>query len=122
MLIRIEPKVYFANERTFLKWLEFSVMLSAIALGMLNFQHHTDKVGVVTSTIFTFASLFAIAYSGALYIWRALKLRERSSSNVYFDSFGPSFLCFAILAATVINFAMRLVETQVSRTARGVLN
>ena len=122
VLIRIEPKVYFANERTFLKWLEFSVMLSAIALGMLNFQHHTDKVGVVTSTIFTFASLFAIAYSGALYIWRALKLRERSSSNVYFDSFGPSFLCFAILAATVINFVMRLVETQVSRTARGVLN
>ncbi|WFD35260.1 vacuolar transporter chaperone [Malassezia cuniculi] len=122
VLIRIEPKVYFANERTFLKWLEFSVMLSAIALGMLNFQHHSDKVGLVTSTIFTFTSLFAIGYSGALYVWRALKLRERSSSNVYFDSFGPSFLCFAILAATVINFVMRLVETQASRTARGILN
>ena len=122
VLIRVEPKVYFANERTFLKWLEFSVMLSAIALGMLNFQHHSDKVGLVTSTIFTIASLLAIAYSGALYIWRALKLRERSSSNVYFDSFGPSFLCFTILAATVINFVMRLVESQTSRTARGVLN
>lgn len=29
--IRVEPKVYFANERTFLKWLEFSVMVASIA-------------------------------------------------------------------------------------------
>jgi hypothetical protein len=33
--VRVEPKVYFANERTFLKWLEFSVFISALAVGMV---------------------------------------------------------------------------------------
>jgi len=120
--IRVEPKVYFANERTFLKWLEFSVMLSAIALGMLNFRHQNDTAGVVTSSIFTFVSLFAIAYSGVLYVWRALKIRERSSSNVYFDAIGPTILCASILGALVVNFAMRIFESQHARTLRGVLS
>ncbi|ORY38170.1 hypothetical protein BCR33DRAFT_758811 [Rhizoclosmatium globosum] len=39
---RIEPKVYFANERTFLNWLGFVITLCAMSLGLLNFG---DKVG-----------------------------------------------------------------------------
>ena len=66
--IRVEPKVYFANERTFLKWLEFSVMVASIATGLLNFQRVGDVVGLVTSTLFTVIALFTIAYSGALYM------------------------------------------------------
>jgi len=42
--IRVEPKVYFANERTFLKWLEFSVMVASIATGLLNFQRDRKSV------------------------------------------------------------------------------
>jgi uncharacterized membrane protein YidH (DUF202 family) len=33
--IKIEPKVFFANERTFLAWLHMSVTLAAIALGIV---------------------------------------------------------------------------------------
>ena len=120
--IRVEPKVYFANERTFLKWLEFSVMVASIATGLLNFQRVGDVVGLVTSTLFTVIALFTIAYSGALYMWRALKIRERSSSNVYSDSYGPTFICATILGITVVNFVMRYFETNESRLFRGVPN
>ena len=120
--IRVEPKVYFANERTFLKWLEFSVLLASIATGLLNFQPKGDRAGLITSSIFTVVALFAVAYSGVLYVWRALKIRERSSSNVYFDSYGPTFLCFTILAATLVNFALRYFESAEARTLRGLLN
>lgn len=120
--IRVEPKVYFANERTFLKWLEFSVLMASIATGLLNFQKAGDLAGLVTSTIFTVVALFSVAYSGILYMWRALKIRERSSSNVYFDSYGPTFLCFAILSATLINFGMRYLESSEERVLRGLLN
>ena len=34
---RIEPKVFFANERTFLSWLNFTVILGGLAMGLLNF-------------------------------------------------------------------------------------
>lgn len=35
--IRVEPKVAFANERTFLSWLHFTVVLGGLAVGLLNF-------------------------------------------------------------------------------------
>ena len=120
--IRVEPKVYFANERTFLKWLEFSVMIASIATGLLNFQRAGDTIGLITSALFTLIALFTIAYSGVLYMWRALKIRERCSSNVYSDLYGPTFICFVILAVTLINFGMRYFETSEARLFRGVLN
>ena len=40
--VRVEPKVFFANERTFLSWLHFTVVLGGLAVGLLNFG---DKVG-----------------------------------------------------------------------------
>jgi uncharacterized membrane protein YidH (DUF202 family) len=40
--VRVEPKVSFANERTFLSWLHFTVVLGGLAIGLLNFG---DKVG-----------------------------------------------------------------------------
>lgn len=41
--VRVEPKVSFANERTFLSWLHFTVVLGGLAVGLLNFG---DKVRV----------------------------------------------------------------------------
>jgi Domain of unknown function (DUF202) len=35
--VRVEPKVFFANERTFLSWLHFTVVLGGLAVGLLNF-------------------------------------------------------------------------------------
>ncbi|KAG5648907.1 GTPase regulator Nrf1 [Asterophora parasitica] len=35
--VRVEPKVSFANERTFLSWLHFTVVLGGLAVGLLNF-------------------------------------------------------------------------------------
>ncbi|PWN30722.1 putative VTC4-vacuolar transporter chaperone [Jaminaea rosea] len=120
--VRIEPKVYFANERTFLKWLEFSVFLSALAVGLLNFSTPGDKYGLVAASFFTIVALCCIAYSGILYMWRALKIRKKESSNVYFDALGPSLLCAALLSATVVNFVLRFAESSHSRQNRGVFN
>ncbi|TQS33016.1 hypothetical protein Golomagni_06654 [Golovinomyces magnicellulatus] len=48
---RVEPKVFFANERTFLSWLNFTVTLSALAAGLLNFG---DKIGRISAAMFSF--------------------------------------------------------------------
>jgi hypothetical protein len=49
--IRVEPKVSFANERTFLSWLHFTVVLGGLAVGLLNFG---DKV-CMFSALFVFS-------------------------------------------------------------------
>ena len=35
--VKVEPKVSFADERTFLSWLHFTVVLGGLAVGLLNF-------------------------------------------------------------------------------------
>ena len=45
--VRVEPKVFFANERTFLSWLHFTVVLGGLAVGLLNFG---DKVRALRPT------------------------------------------------------------------------
>lgn len=120
--IRIEPKVYFAAERTFLKWLELSVFVSALAVGMINYSKQGDTIGLIVSGLFTVVSLLCIAYSGAIYVWRSLKIRKRESSNVYFDAYGPTILCGVILAVTIVNFVLRFLESNDSRHFRGLAN
>ncbi|KDQ14895.1 hypothetical protein BOTBODRAFT_32261 [Botryobasidium botryosum FD-172 SS1] len=105
--VRIEPKVIFANERTFLKWLQFGVLIGTIATALLNFVPPTDDIGLISAFLFTLASLLAIAYAGAIFVVRALQLRRRDADGVYYDKWGPSVLCAVLGAAVFTNIGMR---------------
>jgi hypothetical protein len=43
-MMRIEPKTFFANERTFLSWLHMAVTLGSIAAALLGFSTDSGKV------------------------------------------------------------------------------
>jgi hypothetical protein len=72
--VRIEPKVFFANERTFLSWLHFCIVLGGLALGLLNFG---DTVGQISGLLFTAVAMLFMIYALFLYQWRADKIRNR---------------------------------------------
>lgn len=97
--MRIEPKVYFANERTFLSWLHFTVVLGGLAIGLLNFG---DKIGQISAVIFTIIAMFVMLYSLYTFHWRANKIRNRLNAS-YDDRFGPSMLCVLLLAGVTVN-------------------
>lgn len=42
--------MFFANERTFLSWLNFTVVLGGLSVGLLNFG---DRVGKISAGLFT---------------------------------------------------------------------
>lgn len=107
--VRIEPKVHFANERTFLKWLHFAVLLGTIATTLLNFIHPDDTVGLVSAACFTATALLAIVYSAGMYTLRVIRLRQRRAIS-YHDPYGPTVLCCALIGSVVVNLAMRLKE------------
>jgi uncharacterized membrane protein YidH (DUF202 family) len=102
--VRIEPKVSLATERTFLSWLEFSIILGSIAATLLNFG---DAVSVYSAIAFTIVACISIFYSLALYLWRVDKTRKRRAV-VYHDKWGPSVLCIMLLAAVMVNVGLRL--------------
>ncbi|KAG9315041.1 SPX-domain-containing protein, partial [Chiua virens] len=108
--VRIEPKVYFANERTFLKWLNFAVLISSIATTLLNFVPPDDPRGLISAGLFTLAALLSIAYSAIIFVYRALRLRARSAEGLYYDKYGPTILCFVLFAALAVNVGLRVAE------------
>ncbi|BCR86942.1 putative vacuolar transporter chaperon Vtc1 [Aspergillus chevalieri] len=103
---RVEPKVFFANERTFLSWLNFTVILGGLAVGLLNFG---DRVGRISAGLFTFIAMAAMIYALVTFHWRAQTIRKRGQSGID-DRFGPTVLALALLAAVVVNFILRMKE------------
>lgn len=104
--VRVEPKVYFAAERTFLSWLEFSIILGSIAAALLNFG---DDVSLLSAWGFTIVACAALIYSMVLYLWRVQMIRGRRAVR-YHDKYGPTALCIGLLAAVAINFMFRVKE------------
>ncbi|KAF1347853.1 putative vacuolar transporter chaperon Vtc1 [Delphinella strobiligena] len=101
---RVEPKVFFANERTFLSWLNFTVILGGLAIGLLNFG---DRVGQISAGLFTLVAMATMIYALFTYHWRAKSIRMRGQSG-FDDRFGPTVLAGALLAAVVVNFVLRV--------------
>jgi uncharacterized membrane protein YidH (DUF202 family) len=100
---RVEPKVFFANERTFLSWLNFTVILGGLAMGLLNFG---DRVGVICAGIFTVIAVLSMIYALTTFHWRAKSIRQRGQGG-FDDRFGPTVLSVALLGAVVVNFVLR---------------
>jgi len=108
--VRIEPKVYFAAERTFLKWLNNAVFIGTIATTLLNFTSPNDSRGLISAALFTFAALLAIAYSAAIFVFRAYRLRARRAEGLYYDKYGPTLLCLVLFLALATNIGLRVSE------------
>ncbi|KAG5638485.1 hypothetical protein H0H81_012417 [Sphagnurus paluster] len=108
--IRIEPKVYFAAERTFLKWMNTAIFIATIATTLLNFTPPEDSRGLISAAFFTFAALLAIAYSVGIFVYRSYKLRERHAEGLYYDKYGPTILCFVLFLALATNIGLRVSE------------
>lgn len=98
--VRVEPKVFFANERTFLSWLNFTVVLGGLAMGLLNFG---DRIGRMSAVLFTVIAMGVMLYALYTFHWRATKIRNREAAP-YDDRVGPTVLCIFLLAAVCINF------------------
>jgi uncharacterized membrane protein YidH (DUF202 family) len=101
---RVEPKVFFANERTFLSWLNFTVILGALAIGMLNFG---DRPAFISSFLFTGVAMATMIYALITYHWRAKSIRMRGQAG-FDDRFGPTFLAVILFLAVVVNFVLRI--------------
>ncbi|KAI8879478.1 vacuolar transporter chaperone 1 [Backusella circina FSU 941] len=102
--VRVEPKVFFANERTFLSWLNFTVVLGGLAMGLLNFG---DRIGQTSAVLFTVIAMGVMIYALYTFHWRATKIRNREGA-AYDDRVGPTVLCMFLLAAVIINFYLRM--------------
>lgn len=111
--MRVEPKTFFANERTFLTWLHMAVTIGTIAAALLGFSgsaQRTDKpsyggsdhtVEIIAAILLPVAILMCV-YSLTVFIWRA-KAIARKQVGYIDDPRGPLGLAgTVVLALTAI--------------------
>jgi hypothetical protein len=64
--VRVEPKVYFATERTFLSWLSIALIFGATAHTLMNYG---DVVSLITAGCFYVTAILTIIYSAGVYVF-----------------------------------------------------
>lgn len=107
---KIEPKIFFANERTFLHWLHSGVILYTIAAGILSFASDTHSVAVHWYAMALLPiSLGFCLYALHLFLWRAEKIKTRIPGR-WDDSRGPLFLGSILAATLFVNFVLKCRE------------
>ena len=108
---KIEPKIFFANERTFLHWLHAGVILYTIAAGILVFA--SEESGAEWAHWYAM-SLLPIAlgfcmYALHIFLWRADRIRTRVPGR-WDDPRGPYILGSSLVLVLSINFLTKIVQ------------
>ncbi|KAL9935206.1 hypothetical protein V8E36_005554 [Tilletia maclaganii] len=136
--LRVEAKVWFANERTWISWLRVSVLIGSFALALLNssayFEHHQlphDPIeqpgpayppqnprGFTPGTIKSFGILYS-AIAVATLAWglfnyqRRVTLIKAKYGGPLDDLIGPPIICVALFAAVLLNFVVRVQQLNI---------
>ena len=104
---KIEPKAFFANERTFLYWLHSGVTLMSISSAILAFA--TDDLIYAHWYAFAlmFISLGFCIYAMKVLLWRTDRIRSRVPGR-WDDPRGPIFLGITLSIVLLVNFVYEL--------------
>lgn len=104
--VRVEGKVWLANQRTFIKWQHVSVLLASLSLGLFNAAGPENRVGKVLGIVYTCIAVFAGAWGYWVYMWRMGLIQGRSGRD--FDRvLGPCVVCVGLIVALILNFAFK---------------
>mmetsp|Transcript_8813 Transcript_8813/g.13190 ORF Transcript_8813/g.13190 Transcript_8813/m.13190 type:complete len:213 (+) Transcript_8813:72-710(+) len=106
--VKVEPKVFFANERTFLAWLHMSVTLASISMAIVAFADANDWSQLYGLLLMPVSIAFC-GYSLWLYMRRAAMIRRRDPGP-YEDRAGPIILSVLLGVSIVVNFFLKLYD------------
>lgn len=104
--LKIEPKVWLANERTFLKWQHICILQGSLALALYTAAGENflaEAMGVVYILIAAFAGFWGYAMLRT----RRSMILERSGKD--FDNMvGPIVMSVALIIALILNFVFQV--------------
>lgn len=105
--VQVESKVWFANQRTFLKWMHIAVLLATLSTALYNSIPGRAQFTGWIAIIYTAIAIFAGLWGYGVYIWRCNLIRQRSGKD--FDCIvGPIVVCVALAIALTINFTTKV--------------
>eukprot|EP00276_Gloeochaete_wittrockiana_P002014 CAMPEP_0184671336 /NCGR_PEP_ID=MMETSP0308-20130426/85437_1 /TAXON_ID=38269 /ORGANISM="Gloeochaete witrockiana, Strain SAG 46.84" /LENGTH=985 /DNA_ID=CAMNT_0027118437 /DNA_START=121 /DNA_END=3075 /DNA_ORIENTATION=+ len=115
--IKIEPKTFFANERTFMNWLGFSVVLMTLGVALISLKHAGGASSspyrpdynwtpmhkaAISGFAFLAAAIVVVFYAIGMYHYRTHNIRKKVAMS-YADKIGPNFLVALLVALAGVN-------------------
>ncbi|KAF7551286.1 hypothetical protein G7Z17_g5148 [Cylindrodendrum hubeiense] len=100
--LKVEPKVWLANERTFLKWQHICILQGGLAMGLYTAAGE-NTVAEIMGIIYVLIAIFAGLWGYGMLQTRRSMILERSGKD--FDNMiGPIVMSISLMAALIINF------------------
>ncbi|KAI9796406.1 MAG: Phosphate metabolism transcription protein [Piccolia ochrophora] len=120
--LQIEPKVWLANQRTFIKWQHVAVLLASLSLGLFNASTSGSGSGVARGLglAYLVVAAFTAAWGWWIFVERSRAIADRSGREL--DSvLGPVAVCVALVVGLWVNFGLKYREaTRRTREVGGV--
>ncbi|KAF8071816.1 hypothetical protein FPV67DRAFT_899192 [Lyophyllum atratum] len=105
--VRVEAKVWFANERTWIAWLNMAILIGTLAIALFNASR--DEIATTFAYAYAIISICVLIYAFALYQYRISMIRRRDPGH--FDSIaGPVLLGVLLFIAILMNFIVRVQD------------
>ena len=118
--IKVEAKVWLANQRTFIKWQHVSILLATLSLGLYNAAGSDNDVARALGVVYTVVAVFAGGWGYGVYMWRTGLIERRSGRD--FDAvLGPCVVCLGLVVALGANFGFKYRGVVEERGKAGVL-
>nr|GAT57368.1 predicted protein [Mycena chlorophos] len=105
--VRVEGKVWFANERTWVAWLNVAVLLGTLALALFNASK--DPIARAFAYVYAIISVGVLIYGYVLYQHRITMIRRRDPRPFDVIS-GPIVVSTLLFVAVAANFMLRVRE------------
>ncbi|KAI0733603.1 hypothetical protein C8Q72DRAFT_600546 [Fomitopsis betulina] len=107
--IKVEGKVWFANERTWIAYLNMAVLIGTLALALFNASK--DDISRYFAYAYAVISVGILVYGYAVYQHRITLIRKRDPGS--FDRIlGPVMISILLFIAILANFVIRVRELQ----------
>lgn len=110
--VKVEAKVWLANERTFNRWLRVTSLLSILTFSIYNSVRKSDfpNLANVLAYIFFGLTIFSGIWAYYIYVKRLNIIKERSGKHL--DApLGPLLLASVISITLILNFVVAFRET-----------
>lgn len=105
--VKVEAKVWLANQRTFIKWQHVSILLASLSLGLYNAAGRNNTVARTLGIVYTILAVFTAAWGYGIYMWRVRLIERRSGKD--FDAIsGPLIVCAGLIVALLLNFIFKV--------------
>ena len=100
---KVEPKLFLANERTFMKWMHMAITISSVSSGVIAFAGKEQSWAVLYAMTLLPISLLIVIYAIFTFHRRSALIKTRRASR-WDDPIGPVILTGALTITLTIQY------------------